>query len=269
MLIDKRSKISLRKQCNLLGLNRSVYYYQAKGESLENLKMMELMDKHILEEPTAGVLTMQSMLEDLGFKASYERIRRLMRLANIKAIYPRRSLTVRKDTNYLYPYLLRDLEITRINQVWEIDITYIPMNKGFMYLTAIIDVYSRYIVGWELSNSLDASYSLDVVKKTIKQYGKPEILNSDQGCQFTCKSYVDYLKNQGIKISMDGKGRALDNIFIERFWRTLKYQHVFLNPASNGFSLYKGIKNWINKYHYRAHQGIDRIKPAVKYQIAA
>lgn len=259
----------MRKQCALLGLNRSVYYYRAKGESLENLKIMELMDKHILVEPTAGVLTMQSMLEDLGFKAGYERIRRLMRLAHIKAIYPRRSLTLRKDTNYIYPYLLKGLDVTRINQVWEIDITYIPMKKGFMYLTAIIDVYSRYIVGWGLSNSLDASCSLDVVKKAIKQYGKPEILNSDQGCQFTCKSYIDYVKSQEIKISMNGKGRALDNIYIERFWRTLKYQHIYLNPASDGFSLYKGIKLWINKYHYKAHQGINRVKPAVKYKITA
>ena len=169
----------------------------------------------------------------------------------------------------MYPYLLKGLDITRCNQVWEIDITYVPMAKGFMYLTAIIDVYSRYIVGWGLSNSLDAESSMEVLKKAVCSHGKPEIVNSDQGCQFTCKMYVDYLKKQEIKISMDGKGRALDNIYIERFWRTIKYQYIHLNPAPEGLSLYLGIKEWLVKYHYKAHQGIARKKPAQLYRNAA
>jgi putative transposase len=252
-----------------LDINRSTVYYNPKGEREENLSIMQIMDKHILEEPTAGVLTMQSMLEEQGIEASYERIRRLMRLANIRPIYPRRHLTKWKNNEYVYPYLLKDLKIECSNQVWEIDITYVPMRKGFMYLTAIIDVYSRYIVGWGLSNTLDAESSLLVLNQAISTYGKPEIINSDQGSQFTCKLYVDYLKEQGIKISMDGKGRALDNIYIERFWRTIKYQHIYLNPATDGMRLYIGIKKWIEKYHFKAHQGINRLKPQNLYLNAA
>jgi putative transposase len=167
---------------------------------------------------------------------------------------------------YVYPYLLRNLTINRSNQVWETDITYIPMRNGFMYLTAIIDVYSRMIVGWGISNSLSKESVLEVIKQAVKDYGKPEILNSDQGSQFTCIEYVSYLKEEGIRISMDGKGRALDNIFIERFWRTIKYQHIYINPAEDGISLFKGIGSWIEYYNqFRVHQGIGRVKPIEKY----
>ena len=268
-MVDKEEELSIRKQCDLLEINRSTIYYEPKGESKENLEIMQIMDKHILDEPTAGVLTMQSMLGDQDITASYERVRRLMRLANIRPIYPRRHLTQWKNNEYVHPYLLKDLNVERINQVWEIDITYVPMAKGFMYLTAIIDVYSRYIVGWGLSNSLDAESSMEVLKNAIARHGKPEIINSDQGSQFTCKQYVDYLRNQAIRISMDGKGRALDNIYIERFWRTIKYQHIHLNPAQDGLSLYMGIKKWLEKYHYKAHQGIERKKPSELYFMAA
>lgn len=230
---------------------------------------MEKMDQHIFEEPTAGVLTMQSMLIDHGISAGYERVRRLMRLANIRPIYPRRHLTVLKEKQYIHPYLLQNVRISEVNQVWEIDITYIPMKKGFMYLTAVIDVYSRYIVGWGLSNSLDASASLDVVKQAIAMHGKPQILNSDQGSQFTCKGYIEYLQTEKIKISMDGKGRALDNIYIERFWRTIKYQYVYLNPCESGLELYAGIRNWLDRYHLRAHQGINRKKPVELFKMCA
>jgi putative transposase len=209
---------------------------------------------------------MQSMLEEKGYKAGYERVRRLMRKANIYAIYPRRHLSVLGEKTYVYPYLLNDLEISRPNQVWQIDITYIPMANGFMYMTAIIDVYSRFIVAWGLSNSLEASASLEVVKDAIATHGKPEILNSDQGSQFTSHAYVELLKDENIQISMDGKGRAIDNIFIERFWRTIKYQHIYLNPADNGLILYRGIKRWLKRYHNRAHQGIGRVKPITLFQ---
>lgn len=230
---------------------------------------MQIMDKHILEEPTAGVLTMQSMLKEKGIEAGYERVRRLMRVANIRPIYPRRHLTRWRNNEYVYPYLLRGLKINHCNQVWEIDITYVPMARSFMYLTAIIDVYSRYIVGWGLSNSLDAANCLEVVKTAIKQHGKPEIINSDQGIQFTCRQYVECLKEQQITISMDGKGRALDNVYIERFWRSVKYQYIHLFPAEDGISLYTGIKQWLDKYHYKAHQGIGRCKPSELYLKAA
>jgi len=268
-LIDRQGKLSIRKQCNLLGISRSSVYYEPKGESEENQTIMRLMDEHILEEPTAGVLTMQSMLKDQGIKAGYERVRRLMRKACIRAIYPRRHLTVLGKVKYVHPYLLRNLDINRPNQVWAIDITYIPMARGHLYLTAVIDVYSRYIVGWDISNTLAAEASLAVVKQAIEQHGKPETINSDQGVQFTCHQYVDYLKSNDIKISMDGKGRALDNIYIERFWRTIKYQYIYLNPAQNGLALRKGIAKWLRRYHHRDHQGINRTKPAVRYQQAA
>ena len=269
LLINNDSKLSLRKQCDLLGFPRSSYYYKPKGESEQNLEIMGLMDKHILEEPTAGVLTMQSMLKDLGKLASYERVRRLMRKANIRPIYPRRHLTVLGEKKYIYPYLLKGLDIDRPNQVWEIDITYIPMLHGFMYLTAIIDVYSRFIIAWGLSNSLDAESSLQVVRDAVATHGEPEILNSDQGTQFTCKEYISYLKSHKIRISMDGKGRALDNIYIERFWRTIKYQHIYLNPADNGLALFNGIKKWLHRYHNRDHQGIERNKPINIFRNAA
>jgi putative transposase len=269
-MINNKSKLSIRRQCDLLSINRSGLYYQAQGESKENLKIMELLDKHILEEPTAGVLTMQSMLKDEHqIIASYERVRRLMRKANIYPIYPKKHLSRLGERKYIYPYLLKGLAITRPNQVWEIDITYVPMQKGFMYLIAIIDVYSRMIVGWELSNTLSIYSVMQVIKRAIKEYGKPEIFNSDQGSQFTSKEYVEYLKEEEIKISMDSKGRALDNIYIERFWRRIKYQHIYLNPAKDGTTLHKGIEQWIYKYNRKAHQGIDRIKPIEKYQNAA
>ena len=264
-LVDKDSKLSIRQQCVLLCLCRSSYYFKPKGEKPENLELMRLMDEYILEDPTAGVLTMQDMLEEKGYKASYERVRRLMRKACIRPIYPRRHLTVLQEKKYVYPYLLRNLAIVRPNQVWEIDITYIPMAQGFLYLTAIIDVYSRYIVGWNISNTLDAAASLQVVRQAVQDHGTPEILNSDQGSQFTCLEYVEYLKSQGIQISMDGKGRALDNIYIERFWRSIKYRWIYLNPASDGQELHDGIEKWIDRYHNRKHQGNGRVKPIVKF----
>lgn len=269
LLLEKKCKMSLREQCALLDINRSSVYYKSKGENSDNLKAMTLMDLHILDEPTAGVITMQNMLEEHGLRMSYERVRRLMRKAAIMPIYPRRMLTQKGENKYIYPYLLRGVAITRPNQVWQIDITYIPMKSGFMYLTAIIDVHSRYIVGWGLSNSLEASESLKVVAGAIAKHGTPEILNSDQGSQFTCKAYVEYLKKENIKISMDGKGRCVDNIYIERFWRTLKYQHIYLNPASDGLELYLGIQQWLTKYHYRRHQGIKLQKPIERYKSAA
>lgn len=233
------------------------------------MHIMSLMDKHIQEEPTAGVLTMQGMLLDKGIPASCGRIRRLMRLANIKAVYPRKNLSKIAKGEYVYPYLLRGLKITHANQVWEIDITYIPMKNGFLYLTAIIDVYSRYIVGWGLSNSLDTESSLRVVREAIEIHGAPEILNSDQGSQFTASEYIKLLKDNKIKISMDGKGRALDNIYIERFWRTIKYQHIYLFSYDNALELYKGIKKWLERYHNRRHQGNSNKKPIQVYSMSA
>lgn len=185
---------------------------------------------------------------------------------NLMAIYPKKNLSKLGHAEYVYPYLLKGLEVNHRNQVWQIDITYIAMEKGFMYLTAIIDVYSRYVVGWGLSNSLEAAASLSVLKEAISKHGKPEIVNSDQGAQFTCKEWVEYLKEQQIHISMDGKGRAIDNIFIERLWRTLKRDYVYLQPAGDGWELYQGLKNFFSFYNNeKHHQGINRQIPAQLY----
>ena len=266
--MEKHGNLSINAQLTLLGVSKGSFYYRPKGESEVNLGIMRLMDGHILEDPTAGVLTMKDMLQEKGIKAGYERVRRLMRLAGIVPIYPRRHLTVLGERKYVHPYLLRDLEIKRPDQVWAIDITYVPMQKGFMYLTAIMDVFSRKIVAWGLSNSLGAEASLRVVREAIQCHGKPEILNSDQGSQFTCADYVELLKRCSIKISMDGKGRALDNIYIERFWRSIKYRHIYLNPANDGIGLFRGIEKWIDGYNMRKHQGTGQ-KPDLRYKNVA
>jgi len=261
-MVDPKEQLSIREQCKLLDINRSGLYYKTKGESVENLEIMRLMDAHFIDHPTYGVLQMQDMLGDNGYQVNEKRVRRLLRKMGIMAIYPQRNLSKRLQAKYVHPYLLRDLEINRVNQVWEIDITYIPMAKGFMYLTAIIDVYSRFVVGWGLSNTLDADASIKVLKQAISTHGKPEIVNSDQGCQFTCHKWVNLLKESGIKISMDGKGRALDNIYIERLWRTVKRDYVYLNPADDGWELYNGLKGFFEEYNFRKHhQGIGRKIP--------
>ena len=231
---------------------------------------MEPMDKEHTDYPSKEVMGMVLMLRDLGFIIGPKRIRRLLRMMNLRAIYPGKSLTKSNNSKYIHPYLLRHLDITHSNHVWSIDITYIPMKKGFLYLTAIIDVYSRYIVGRGISNTLDGENSLNVLKEAIAQHGKPEIVNSDQGVQFTCSGWVGYLKEQEIQISMDGKGRALDNIYIERFWRTLKQEYIYLNSVNDGVELYNGVKTYMDYYNRkRQHSGISGYKPIDWYENAA
>lgn len=261
-LVDPQSELSISAQCELMDISRSGLYYKTKGESKENLKIMRLLDSFFMNHPTYGVLQMQDLLADCGYHVNQKRVRRLLRKMGIMAIYPQRNLSKLLHGEYVHPYLLRDLEIKRVNQVWEIDITYIPMAKGFMYLTAIIDVYSRFVVGWGLSNTLDADASIKVLKDALVTHGKPEIVNSDQGSQFTCSKWVELLKEEKIRISMDGKRRALDNIYIERLWRTVKRDYVYLNPADDGWELYTGLKNFFEQYNYcKCHQGIGRKKP--------
>jgi putative transposase len=270
LLIDPEVRVSIRSQCVLLGVPRSTLAYQAMGENGDSLEMMRLMDAHYLDHPSYGVLRMQDYLLSMSFIVNEKRVRRLLRLMGLMAIYPKRNLSKLGQAKYIRPYLLRGLKVIRPNQVWAIDITYIPMAKGFLYLTAIIDLYSRYVVGWGLSNSLDASSSHRVLKEAILANGKPEIINSDQGCQFTCNEWIKYLEKEGVQISMDGKGRAIDNIFIERLWRSVKYDHVYLWPANDGLELFKGLKGYFNHYnHELAHQGIGRQIPATLYRKAA
>ena len=269
-LIDNEHKLSVRRQCDLMSIHRSGLYYKPKGEKPENLEIMRIMDEYYLQHPSEGVIRMQDMLFALGFIVNHKRVRRLLRLMGIMAIYPKKNLSKLGLKKYIQPYLLKGLDINRPNQVWAIDITYIPMQNGFLYLTAIIDVYSRYVVGWGISNSLEADVSLAVLKQAIKEHGKPEIINSDQGSQFTCEKWVKYLKDEDILISMDGKGRWVDNIFIERLWRSVKYDHVYLHPASDGVELYQGLKGYFRHYNYELHhQGIGRRIPADLYKPAA
>ena len=269
-LVDKQDALSTRKQCDILSIHRSGLYYKPLGENQENLEIMRIMDEHYLKHPTAGVIRMQDLLLSLSFVVNHKRVRRLLRQMGLMAIYPKKNLSKLGLKKYIHPYLLKGLKIDRPNQVWAIDITYLPTKNGFLYLTAIIDLYSRYIVGWGISNTLEAAASLSVLKQAIKDHGEPEIINSDQGSQFTCEGWVAYLNTEDIKISMDGKGRCIDNIFIERFWRSLKYDHVYLNPANDGLELYEGLKEYFNYYNHELHhQGIGRRIPVELYRPAA
>lgn len=269
--VSDNEELSVRQQCELLDLSRSTVYYEAVGESDENLQIMRLMDEEFYAQPTHGVIQMQDFLFALNFLVNHKRVRRLLRKMGIMALYPKRNLSKLGHAKYIRPYLLRGMKIERPNQVWEIDITYLPMAKGFMYLTAIIDVYSRYTVGWDIFNSLDAENCLAVLKAAIALHGKPEIINSDQGSQFTCALWTEYVeKEANITISMDGRGRATDNIYIERLWRTVKRDYVYICPASNGTELYQGLNRFFEYYNnVKTHQGIGRRIPATLYKTAA
>jgi len=269
-IVSPRPDISQRRQCVLLGLTRSIVYYKPVGEKPETLELMRKMDEEFTEYPTKGVESMVDFLVGLGIIIGPKRVRRLLRKMGIMALYPRRNLSKLGLARYIHSYKLRNLEITHSNQAWCIDITYIPMRHGFLFLTAIIDVYSRYVVGWALSNSLDGEHSLKVLRKAIIDFGKPEIVNSDQGSQFTREAWVEYLKGQEIEISMDGRGRCLDNIWIERLWRTIKQEYIYINPADNGNVLHRGLKKYLDYYNNRrTHRSLDRKTPFEWYEYAA
>jgi len=272
-LIDRCSKATtIQHQCDLLCLSRSTLYYtSSKAYNEKDLQMMAELDRLHLEDPTRGTRRMRNELAKAGFKVGRTHVRTLMNIMRIKTVYCRPRTTISDPAKYKYPYLLRNLQIERPNQVWGIDITYIPMPKGFMYLTAIIDVYSRYIVGWSISNSMEAEWVTDVVREAIEVHGAPEIMNSDQGTQFTSDCYIDYLKSlETVKISMDGKGRAIDNVYIERFWRTIKYDKLYLENPENGKELYQACHEFINYYnHRRDHSSLKNNPPHAVYQVAA
>lgn len=257
-------KISVRKQCELLTVNRSSLYYKPVPEKPENVKMMEVMDKHLTLHPTEGVKSLVHLFRSRNYCVGPKRIRRLLRLMGRQTIYRRKNLTKAGLKQYMRPYLLKGLNISHPNQVWCTDITYIPMRHGFMYMTAIIDVYSRKIMGWSISNAMSAQWCLDVLRDAIACNGKPEIVNSDQGCQYTSACWTQFLDNEEIKISMDGKGRALDNVWIERFWKSLKYDYIYLNPAEDGLELLEGVQNHIGYYHNKIHHTIGK-SPNEKY----
>ena len=212
------------------------------------------MDKHLTAHPTEGVMSIVLFFIARHHPVGPKRIRRLLKIMGRQTIYRRKNLTKQGVKEFIKPYLLRGLEITHANQVWCTDITYVPMRNGYMYLTAIIDVYSRKIVGWGISNSLTGQWCKTVLEEAISKYGKPGIVNSDQGTQYTSALWTQYLERMGIQISMDGKGRALDNIWIERFWKSIKYNHIYLNPADDGLELYEGVQDHIAYYNDKTHQ---------------
>ena len=248
--------LSVSAQCKLIGLQRSSYYFKPKGESLVNQRLMKAIDRKFLECPFYGVERMTDYLRGLGHHVGVKRVRRLYRLMNLRTIYPKRNLSKAKATDYKYPYLLKGLKIECPNHVWQADITYIPMFRGFMYMFAIIDVYSRRIVGWSISNTMSMEWCREILLDTIRTEGRPEIFNTDQGSQFTSPYFVNSLLGNDIKVSMDGKGRALDNVFIERFWRSIKQEYVYLNPPNGGMDLYRGVKAYVEFYNgQRKHTG--------------
>ncbi len=256
--------LSVRKQCDLLLVNRSRLYYHPQPESEMNIQIMNIMDKHLSDHPTEGVESMVHYLGDFGYRANPKRIRRLLKLMGRETIYRRKNLTKMGLREYIKPYLLRGLNITHANQVWCTDITYIPMKKGFMYLTAIMDVYSRKILSWSLSNSMDAQWCLNVLQEAIDKHGVPQIINSDQGSQYTSALWVQFLEKNNIQISMDGKGRATDNAWIERFWKSIKYDYIYLNPCDDGLELFEGVQNHIRYYNQKTHHSTKQ-KPHHRY----
>lgn len=256
MIEPDHSQLSIRRQCELVGLNRSTFYYTLAQESDLNLRLMRLIDKQYIKTPFYGWPRMTAQLRRQGHKVNHKRVQRLMQKMGLQAIYPKPRTSIAAKGHKVYPYLLRNLAITRPNQVWSTDITYVPMLRGFMYLVAIIDWYSRYVVSWQLSNTLDGLFCLDALDLALAQ-GKPEIFNTDQGVQFTALAFTSRLKEAGIRISMDGRGRALDNVFVERLWRTVKYEHVYLHDYALVPELEKGLDEYFAFYnHERLHQSL-------------
>jgi putative transposase len=253
--------MSIRRQCGLLGLSRSSYYYEAVPVSEETLKLMNCIDMINTDYPFYGSRKITEALKKEGWPTGRERVQHLMRKMGIETIYPKPNLSRRRLDHAVYPYLLKGIMINRPNYVWSSDITYIRLNHGFLYLVAIIDWYSRYVLSWRLSNSLDNDFCIEALEDALQQ-GCPTIFNTDQGTQFTSKNHIDILKSKGIKISMDGKGRAFDNIFVERLWRTVKYEEVFIKGYETGLDAKRGLSTYFPFYNTkRFHQSLDYNTP--------
>ncbi len=266
MIDPGHGRLSIARQCNLVSISRSSYYYEGKGESPLNLKLMRLIDQQFLATPWYGSRQMTRYLRRLGYRVVRKRIRRLMLLIGLSPIYQKPRTSDPHPDHRIYPYLLRDLVIDRPNQVWCTDITYIPMRHGFLYLVAIMDWFSRKVLAWRLSNTMDADFCIKALEEALVRYGKPEIFNTDQGSQFTSVRFTQVLKDAKIKISMDGKGRWMDNVFIERLWRSLKYECVYLQAFQTGIEARAGIGQWIDYYNTsRPHSVFDGGTPEEVY----
>ena len=255
----------MSQQCEILGLSRSSFYYEPATESAENLMLMALIDREYTDHPFLGSRGMRAWLRREGHEVNRKRVQRLMRLMGLEAVYPKPRLSVGGAGHKVYPYLLRNVSIERVNQVWSTDITYIPMPNGYMYLTAVIDWYSRYVLSWRLSNTLDVGFCLEALEEALDR-GRPEVFNTDQGVQFTSVSFTGRLESAGAKVSMDGKGRCLDNVFVERLWRTVKYEYVYLNRPEVVPALAAGLTTYFGYYNeQRSHQSLEDQTPAEVY----
>ena len=265
-MVDRRlPSLSVVRQCKLLGVSRSTVYYQSVGASQEELELMKLIDRQYLERPFYGSRRMAAWLRGRGYGINRKRVRRLMGGMGLKAIYRRPRTSMPGTGHKVYPYLLRGMKITRPNQVWAADITYIPMARGFLYLVAIMDWYSRYVLSWRLSNTMTADFCLDALEEALSQ-GTPDIFNTDQGAQFTSEAFVGLLERQGIRVSMDGRGSYLDNLFVERLWRTVKYEEVYLKAYAGGREAKAGLDAYFRFYNtQRPHQALEYQTPAEVY----
>jgi putative transposase len=267
MVEPSNENVSIVLQCLLLSISRSGWYYESKGESPLNLSLMRMIDEQFLMTPYYGARQMARHLRRLGYCVSRKRVRRLMRLMSLEAIYQSPKTSLPHPDHKIYPYLLRELIINKPNQVWCSDITYIPIKRGFLYLVAIMDWYSRKVLSWRISNTMDVELCVHALKEAIGCYGIPDIFNTDQGSQFTSFQFTNILKDQGIRISMDGKGRWMDNIFIERLWRSLKYECVYLNNFENGAQAKIHLRNWMNHYNMtRPHSTFNGQTPHEVYE---
>lgn len=254
-MIKSNQKLSIVRQCKLLDIHRSGIYHQPKPISPVNLTLMREIDEIHINRPFLGVRRITDELCEAGQEINHKRVHRLMRIMGIAAIYPKPNTSKSNPAHKIYPYLLRNLDINRPNQVWATDVTYIPMPSGFVYLTVIMDWYSRKVLSWRLSNSMDSQFCIDALEEAIYRYGTPEIFNSDQGSQFTSDAFTKVLKDHHIRISMDGRGAWRDNVFVERLWRSVKYEEVYLNAYDTIAEAKRGIGNWIEYYnHARKHQ---------------
>ena len=259
-------ELSIVRQCALLNISRSSFYYEASGENPFNLLLMRLIDEQFLETPYYGSRQMARYLRRRGYCVGRKRICRLMRHMGLVPIYQKPNTSKPHPEHKIYPYLLRGLTINRSNQVWCADITYIPMRRGFLYLVAIMDWHSRKVLSWRLSNTLDADFCVAALEESLTRYGNPDIFNTDQGCQFTSFEFTQVLKDADVKISMDGKGRWMDNVMIERLWRSMKYECVYLNAFETGSEAREGIGNWVNLYNEkRPHSKLDDKTPHEAY----
>lgn len=264
--IKPSEKYSIRRQCRLAGISRTHYYYQAVPESKMNLLLMRLIDEQYLQHPEYGSPRMTDWLIDQNYQVNHKRVARLMRTMGLQAITPGPHTSKPAIGHKIYPYLLRNVDITRGSQVWSTDFTYIPMQSGYMYLAAIIDWYSRYVLSWELSNSMESFFCVSALKEALDCYGQPEIFNTDQGSQYTSEDFTSILIDKQIAISMDGRGRALDNVFIERLWWSVKYEDVYPRNYEDGHELYAGLGKYFQYYNNeRQHSSLDKRTPAAVF----